>query len=604
MNEEKMNEQNKSTAIKEIPYGIADYERMRRENYYYVDKTPYLQALKKAGRYLFFIRPRRFGKSLFLSVMEAYYDVFYKDRFEEFFKGTWIYDHPTDERGKYLVFSLNFSVVEPDTGKMETSFHNHIQDAAVAFIQRYSHYLSDYPKKDYFEKKIENSRSAADILSTLLLLCKEAQQQLYVLIDEYDNFTNTILSTVGKDAYIELTHGPGFFRSFFNTLKKGTSGTGAPISRSFITGVSPITMDDVTSGYNIGKNVSMTPSLNRMLGFTKDDVSEMIEYYRSKGRISHSTDYLVEIMTQWYGNYRFSKKDEMRMFNADMVLYFLDNYMPGKELPDNLIDGNVRIDYGKLRHLIMVEKVIGKGKAPNGNFQRLKEIIEKGETCAEIVPGFPLEKLVDENNFISLLFYFGLLSIKSAELGEFTLTIPNETIRRLYYGYIQEGYEETDVFSIDLYTYSRLMKEMAVRGQWKPLVDYITGRMQESMSLRDLITGEKSIQAFLNVYLGLTNLYIIHAEKEMNKGYADIVMEPFLARYEEIKFAYILEIKYLKAGAAPDDEKVRQLKSEAEEQLKNYSIDEKFKKTMEKTNLIKIVMVFSGHRLIDMNDVI
>jgi len=313
-----------------------------------------------------------------------------------------------------------------------------------------------------------------------------------VIIDEYDNFANTILSTVGEDAYQKLTHGPGFFRSFFNVLKKGTTGTGAPISRSFITGVSPITMDDVTSGYNIGKNVTTEPGFNRMLGFTKDDVVEMIEYYRSKERIDHPTDYLLEIMTQWYGNYLFSKKDDMRVFNSDMVLYFFDNYMPGKELPDELIDDNVRIDYGKLRHLITVDKVVGKGKTYNGNFERLKTIIEKGETTAKIVRSFPLEKLVEENNFISLLFYFGLLSVKSPGLDEMTLTIPNETIRRLYYDYIKEGYEETDVFSIDLYTYNRLMKGIALEGEWRPLFAFITGRMRESMSLRDLITGEKS----------------------------------------------------------------------------------------------------------------
>jgi hypothetical protein len=271
-------------------------ELLVQQNCYYVDKTTFFPLVEEAGNYLFFIRPRRFGKSLFLSVMEAYYDVFYKERFEEFFQGTWIYDHATDERGRYLVLSLNFSVVEPDPGKLETSFHNHIQDTAVAFIQRYSHYLSDYPKKGYFEKKIENSRSATDILSTLLLLCKEAQQELYVIIDEYDNFANTILSTVGEEAYRHLTHGPGFFRSFFNALKKGTGGTGAPISRSLITGVSPITMDDVTSGYNIGENVSLDALFNRMLGFTRTDVTEMVDYYRSAGLIKHDTGYLMEII--------------------------------------------------------------------------------------------------------------------------------------------------------------------------------------------------------------------------------------------------------------------------------------------------------------------
>jgi hypothetical protein len=599
----KMNEQNKNTAIKDIPYGIADYELIRGENYYYVDKTPYLQTLKKAGRYLFFIRPRRFGKSLFLSVMEAYYDVFYKERFEEFFQGTWIYDHPTDERGRYLVLSLNFSVVEPDPGKLETSFHNHIQDAAVAFIQRYSDPLSANRDMDYFTEKIKYSRSATDILSTLLNLCEGAQQKLYVIIDEYDNFANTLLSTVGEDAYWGLTHGPGFFRSFFNVLKKGTSGTGAPISRSFITGVSPITMDDVTSGYNIGKNVTTEPGFNQLLGFTQDDVIEMIEYYRSKGLITHPTDYLMEIMSQWYGNYLFSEEDKVRLFNSDMVLYFINNYLTRKKLPDDLIDRNVRVDYGKLRHLIIVDRDKTKPPTPNGNFSKLKEIIEEGSTSAKIVKGFPLEKFKDPENFKSLLFYLGLLAISGPEKDKLRLQIPNETVKRLYYDYIEEAYRETGIFNLDLDRYANLMTDMAYDGKWRPLLEFITGRMKESMSLRDLVTGEKSIQAFLNVYLGLNDLYIIHSEKEMNKGYADLTLEPFLARYEGIKYSYILEIKYIKAGVSPGDEKVRQLKSQAEEQLKNYSIDEKFKKTIGKTNPIKLVLIFSGHELIDINDV-
>jgi hypothetical protein len=585
-------------SIKDIPYGISDYELIRTENYYYVDKTPYLKNLTKAGRYLFFIRPRRIGKSLFLSVMEAYYDVFYKDRFEEFFKGTWIYDHPTDERGKYLVLSLNFSVVEPDPGKMETSFSNHVRGEAVDFIQKYSDYLSTNKKMDYYSRTIEESSSATDILSNLLLLCKGAHRELYVIIDEYDNFANTILSTVGEDAYLKLTHGPGFFRSFFNALKKGTGGTGAPITRSFITGVSPITMDDVTSGYNIGKNVTLEPNLNRMLGFTRDDVIDMIEYYRSNGLIKHPTGYLLAIMTQWYGNYRFSKKDDVTLFNSDMILYFLDNYMTGKELPDDLIDMNVRIDYGKLRHLIIVDQDKTKPPTPNGNFGKLKEIIEEGSTSSKIVKGFPLEKLKDSENFKSLLFYLGLLTIKGPEKDKLRLEIPNETVKRLYYNYIEEAYGETGIFNLDLDKYANLMTDMAYDGKWRPLIEFITGRMKESMSLRDLITGEKSIQAFLNVYLGLSDLYIIHSEKEMNKGYTDLALEPFLARYEGIKYSYLLEIKYLKSGTKRGHPGVQELINTAEEQLKNYSMDEKFGKSIEKTRLIKLVLIFSGHEAI------
>jgi hypothetical protein len=372
----------------------------------------------------------------------------------------------------------------------------------------------------------------------------------------------------------------------------------SPITRSFITGVSPITMDDVTSGYNIGKNVSLYPAFSRALGFTKDEVVDMIEYYRTKGMIYHSTEYLLEIMTQWYGNYRFSEKDEAILYNPDMILYFLDNYMPQKELPNNLIDRNVRIDYGKLRYFILIDQA--QKKTTNGNFERLKEVIEKGEIESNIEEGFPLEKLPSRENFISLLYYFGLLTIKEFRATDLVLQIPNETARRLFYDYIKEAYEETDVFTLDLYKYHQLMKGMALKGEWEPLLKYIAGKMRESMSLRDLITGEKSIQAFLNVYLGLGDLYIIHSEKELNKGYADIVMEPFLARYEAIKYSYLLEIKYIKSGVKPAAAKVQQLKTEAEEQLKRYSIDQKFLKNIEKTTLIKLLLIFSGHEEIYM----
>ncbi len=589
-------------SIKGIPYGISDYELIRTENYYYVDKTPYLKALQKAGRYLFFIRPRRFGKSLFISLVESYFDILYKDKFDELFKGTWIHENPTNERNKYLVLTFNFSLVDPDPDKTEDAFLDHVRGRVVAFIQKYKDYLSTGEDSEYFVRAIKENRSASSILSNLLLLSTTAQWKLYVIIDEYDNFSNTILSTVGAGAYKNLTHGPGFFRSFFNVLKGGATGTGAPITRSFITGVSPITMDDVTSGYNIGENVSLDSIFNRMLGFTGKDVIGMLEYYKSAGLIAHEPGYLMDIIDKWYGNYLFSEYSigGERMYNSDMVLYFLKEYFKIKTIPNDLIDRNVRIDYGKLKHLIIVDKDKGKGKkASNGNFTRLKEIVEKGETSAKLKKGFPLEKLTDEDNFISLLFYFGLLTVEDTELDELLLIIPNETIRRLYYDYIREGYEETDVFSIDLSTFGRLMKGLALKGEWRPLFDYITGRMRESMSLRDLITGEKSIQAFLNVYLGLSNLYIIHSEKELNKGYADIVMDPFLARYEEIKYSYLLEIKYVKKGEKPGDAGLKQLKSKAEEQLRQYSLDEKFRKSIgEKTTLVKLVLIFSGHELL------
>ncbi|MCP4146806.1 MAG: AAA family ATPase [bacterium] len=579
-------------SIKKIPYGIADYKLIRRENYYYVDKTRYLKDIKKAGRYLFFIRPRRFGKSLFLSMMEAYYDVCYKNDFDSFFQNTWIYANATRDKNSYLVLKFNFSLVNPDIRFFETSFLKEIRETALSFIRKYSELLIT-KDREYSVNSIKEATSPSDILSTLVRLCNDSHLKLYVIIDEYDNFANTILSTSGQDAYEKLTRGSGSFRAFFNVLKGGTEG---PISRLFLTGVSPVTLDDVTSGYNIGKNITIDSTFSNMLGFTEMDVSEMLDYFRTNDEIQHSNDFLLELIHQWYGNYKFSPKNNTSLFNSDMVLYFLDSYLSAKELPDNLIDRNVRIDYGKLRHLILVDK--DNAKKTNGNFKLLKEIIENGHTSTKIVQGFPLEKLTDSKNFKSLLFYLGLLSIDGVEKDKLRLTIPNETIKRLYYDYIEEAYSETGVFSLDLSLYADLMTNMAYDGKWKPLFNYISGRMSDSLSLRDLISGEKSIQAFLNVYLGLSDLYIIHPEKELNKGYANIVMEPFLARYDGISYSYLLEIKYTKSGAKAEDIPVKKLITAAEKQLESYGIDKKFRKNIKKTTLIKLVLVFSGHKLI------
>jgi hypothetical protein len=219
------------------------------------------------------------------------------------------------------------------------------------------------------------------------------------------------------------------------------------------------------------------------------------------------------------------------------------------------------------------------------------------------VSGFSVDKLTHPENFKSLLFYFGLLTIKGSDLGDTILEIPNETVRRLFYDYIKEAYEETGIFSLDLSVYADLMKGLAANGQWEPLFRYLTDRMVENISLRDLMKAEKTIQTFFNVYLGLSNLFIIHSEKELNKGYSDLVMEPFLARFENIKYSCIIEFKFLKAGAKPDDPEVISLAADAREQLQNYALDNKYQKTIAKTKLIKLALIFSGHRVMYMGEV-
>ncbi|MGE5343625.1 MAG: AAA family ATPase [Candidatus Omnitrophota bacterium] len=584
--------------IKQIPYGIAHYNLFGEEHYYFVDKTSYIRNIESKGRYLFFIRPRRFGKTLFLSVLGDYYDIVQKDQFDALFEGTDIHKNPTTEKNKYLVFKLNFSLIEPELSTVQGSFLDYIKGSVFDFIVKYQKFLDI----DVNEAKseINSKKSASEVMVKFLSFCERTKQKIYVIIDEYDNFANTILSTEGEAEFQRITHGGGFLRAFFNVLKGGTTEGSAPISRLFMTGVSPITLSDVTSGFNIATNISLDSDVNEILGFTKSDVETMIDYYRQTGKIHHSTPELLEIMGKWYNHYRFSLRSNREVFNTVHVLYFLREYMKDSQIPSILIDENIRIDYQKLRHLIIIDR---KGTfTTNGNFSRLREIIENGSVHSRIGRSFPIQELTDTENFTSLLYYFGLLTIDGIdEENKAILKIPNESIKHLYYDYITKTFGETGLITLNLNKYEALMKEMAFNGRWKPLLEYLAEQMGTSMGVRDLMKGEKSIQAFLNVYLGLSGLYLVSSEMELKKGYADLVLEPFLAQYPGLKYAYLFEIKYIKPLAKKKEipkEKLDKLKEDARAQLDQYGSDERFLKVIGKTALKKIILIFCGHRLV------
>ncbi|MCX6582470.1 MAG: AAA family ATPase, partial [Candidatus Aminicenantes bacterium] len=533
--------------LKGIPYGIADFKDFRIKNLYYVDKTRFIRNIEKKGSFLFFIRPRRFGKSLFLSMLEYYYDIHRKDQFDLLFNGADIHSNPTKEKNKYLVLSFNFSAVAPEKSHLEEFFLQHILDSIRYFINKYEKYL-DIDIKEA-QKKFESSKGASALMGTFLNYFRGKEYKLYVIIDEYDNFANTILSDSGEAEYRSITQGEGFLRSFFNVIKAGTTGSDTPISRLFMTGVSPIALDDVTSGFNIATNISLDLDIDEILGFTGAEVETMIEYYRQTGKIRHSTPELMGIMNRWYNHYKFALRASSQVFNTVFVLYFLREYLKESRIPDLLIDNNARMDYMKLRYLILSDKKstpqTTQTTQTNGNFSKLREILENDTLHSTIVERFPIAKLTSPENFISLLYYFGLLTITgSDEENKAILKIPNEAVKRLYYDYIKETYEETGILTIDLNRYEAAMKEMAFNGKWKPLIAYLVEQMEKSLGIRDLITGEKAIQAFLNVYLGLSALYLVYSEKELKKGYADLVLEPFLAQYPGLKYAYLIELKY------------------------------------------------------------
>ncbi len=523
-----------------IPYGWSDFALMRRERSLYVDKTRFLRELEDE-RFAFLIRPRRFGKSCWVSILEHYYDRWRKTNFEAVFAGTDIGQAPTANRSRYVILRFDFSAFE---------------DTPETLRDRFETYCHIIP--------------------------------LYVLIDEYDNFANNVLAHRGAEAYHSFTHGSGFYRSFFATLKAGTA-SGA-VERLFVTGVSPITMDDVTSGFNIGANISLDHRFDQLLGFTESEVREILEIYRKDG--TYNEDDVLATMKEWYNGYRFSTLAEEDVFNTDMVLYYVKHWVTGQRSPDELIDRNVRIDYGKLRHLLTVNRQL------NGNFDLLRHIIGEGYADSEIQSGFPLEHLNQRENFLSLLHYFGLLSIRGEHNGRPRLGIPNQTVRRLMYGYLRDAYRDVELFSVDFHHLAQITYDMAYHGAWEPVMAFLKSAIAEQTGIRDYIQGEKVVQGFLAAYLNITECFAFHTERELAKGYADICLEPVLSRHPGIRYGYVIELKYLKRSDTVDEQRIAEVADKAESQLQGYLADARLAQQFPEVRFTGLAIVFHGWEMV------
>ncbi|MEZ4867202.1 MAG: AAA family ATPase [Caldilineaceae bacterium] len=575
-----------NNASKRIPYGNADYRRLRLDNSYYVDKTSYIPLLEAAPYYLFCIRPRRFGKTLWLTTLDMYYDVNERENFDKLFGDTYIGHQPTAERNSYLTITFNFAVVNPALDQVQTSFETYGSQVIQNFLHRYDQFFEESETK-----KILQQPNTENQLSQIFFFAAAKGLKIYLFIDEYDNFTNTILTTAGQAAYHQITHGAGFYRHFFNMLKGATTGKMAGLTRLFITGVSPVTMDDVTSGFNIGLNISLDAKFNAMIGFTEAETKVMVDYYHTVGELSLESKQCMAIMQTWYDNYRFSKSAPEKMFNSDMVLYFILNAISQQQVPDNLIDQNIRIDYTKLRHFITVDKHL------NGNFSQLKSIIETGEAVSPVVQSFPLERLLERENFISLLVYFGLLTFAGEREGQPLLRIPNATIKDLMYGYLRESYRDVDVFRIDPWHLSKFLQGMAYRGEWQPFFDFLAQEVKQQLSIRDYLNGEKMIQGFLLAYLNVTHFFLTWSEREMGGGFVDLYLEPFLARYTDMKYGYLIELKYM-ARNEYSNVKLQEKIDEAATQFARYANDERIRNVADRVSLKYLTIIYSGWELV------
>ena len=584
--------------VKRVPYGVADFAQVIEQNQYYVDKTMFIPELEKQPSNLFFIRPRRFGKSIFLSMLYSYYDCAQSHKFQSLFGNLWIGQHPTPLQGKYQVLFLDFSQITGNIDKLETKFNSYLSINLDAFVRQYS---------EYYQAEMEEILAQEDFEEKMELIFKAAkahQYHLYLIIDEYDNFTNVILNERGEKVYHAITHADGFYRDVFKKFKGN-------FERIFMMGVSPVTLDDVTSGFNIGWNISIKPEFDEMLGFSTTDVVEMFTYYKEHGSIPADSDIdaIVNDMKPWYDNYCFAKqalKKKTRMFNCDMVLYYLRNYMDAGCPPEEMIDPNTRTDYGKMKKLLQFDKLDGERKGI------IRKIAEEEQIVTQLYESFSAYQIPKAEIFPSLLFYYGMLTIKGTRGSKLILGIPNNNVRKQYYGYLEEEYQAkayVDVNQLTDYYY-----DMAYDGKWEEGLRFMADAYAKVSSVRDGIEAERNLQGFFMAYLNLNDYYITAPELELNHGYCDFFLLPDLTHYAS-QHSYILELKVLSKkdfsaiveGELTEDgkpmTKAEKQWREAVEQIHRYAEAPRVEALRQGTKLHLIIMQFEGWELKRMEEV-
>lgn len=579
--------------VKQVPYGVSDFATVMSQNLYYVDKTKFLPELEKQPRNLFFIRPRRFGKSIFLSMLYSYYDCNQKENFEKLFGSLWIGQHPTSLQGIYQVLFLDFSQITGKIEVLEERFNAYLCIKLDSFAEQYAAYYGD--KK---VQEIKTKTQYADKMQIIFDAARANQFQLYLIIDEYDNFTNVVLNEHGEKVYHAITHADGFYRDVFKKFKGN-------FERIFMMGVSPVTLDDVTSGYNVGWNISVKPEFDEMLGFSTKDVVEMFTYYKKMGSIPVDSDVeaIVNDMKPWYDNYCFAEEalsKSVRMFNCDMVLYYLRNYMDYGRSPRQMIDPNTKTDYGKMKKLLQFDKLDGERKGI------IRKIAEEGQIVAQLEEQFSAYQIPKAEIFPSLLFYYGMLTIKGTRGSKLILGIPNNNVRKQYYGYLEEEYQAKSY--VDTNRLTDYYYDMAYDGIWEEGLRFMAEAYAKVSSVRDGIESERNLQGFFMAYLNLNDYYITAPELELNHGYCDFFLLPDHTHYAS-QHSYILELKVL--SRKEFDEELKDVlkedgspmkKSEkqwldAVEQIRRYADAPRVEALRQGTTLHKIIMQFKGWEL-------
>ena len=575
----------------QIPYGVKDFKRIRLEDFYYVDKTAFIRRLEARANFLFFVRPRRFGKSLLCETLRCYYDVAEKGNFDRLFGGLDIGKDPTANASRYFVLSLDFSYVNASRGETwSAKFENYLNNALRNLIDGHRAELSAVADVD----ELIALPGAGDKFDVVVPLIKRLGYGLYVIVDEYDNFTNEIVSTAGKAPYKEITHGTGFYRGWFKKFK-GTC------DRIFMTGVSPVTMDDLTSGFNIATNITQEEGFNAMVGFTAAETRCLFEDFEGTGRFADAAEGHLKTVKAWYDSYCFSRPCAGRetLYNCDMALYYLGKLVASGRPPENLIDANIRSDWNKLRAILAAQR---HAETYEGVLPLTEELADRGEVSFPLVESFPVEGILKEENFKSLYYYYGIVTMSRVWRGNLQFRIPNECVRRQIFDYMREEYAKRPN-AVDTSEFTAKFDAFAWDGEWRDFLTYLAEKYRDNGSPRDGLHGEARINGYLRAYLTMKSAFTVKPELSHPCGYSDYALFPDRTLPEGCvpEQSYLIEMKHSKAGAS--DAEVAAKHAEALAQLKAYAADPNLPALAGGTPVHFICYEFRGRDLVRLEEV-
>ena len=548
--------------LKKLPYGISNYEELIEDGYYYADKTMYIEQLENIPeKRIMFLRPRKFGKTLFTSTLENYYDLKKVDKFEKLYGNTYIGKNPTKLKNRYHILKFNFSGI--DTTNEETTikgFRKEVASSIKLFVEKYG--------MDFYVNNDDEAENILDNLIKAFNIQKEGEK-IYVIIDEYDHFANELLG-FNPNQFKSLVSKNGKVRKWYEILKKGTESV---IDRIFITGVAPITLDSLTSGFNIGTDITQDESFNEMMGFTEQELRKIMEEQEIS---KEKQEEILPIMRENYDGYRFSINGKEKIYNSNMCLYFLNRYIRFNRMPTELIDMNIASDYSKLGKMLDLckgeerEKVIEKTVSGEGI---VSEITQKFNPAIEFT----------EKDLVSMLYYLGYLTIAGEVFEKPELKVPNRVMKEIYSEYFMEILSRNTDLQIRESDYNEILQEIAIEGKIDKIVE-LAQKYLQNLSNRDFVKfDEKYVKLIFYCIAMNLKIFRLKSEMEVQRKYPDILLIP-----KDQSKGYkgvMIEFKYLKKG---EEQNLAEKQEEAKKQIQEYG---EFEEIKELKNIRKYTVV-------------